>query len=843
MNLSFCRCNKHRAIAPAWALFILLSYPVSAQQKIISGTIRDKNTNEPIPFAAVQFMGTTEGATTNEKGAYLFKLNNFPGDTLIVHVIGYTVRKLPINQSLSSQTINFILTRGAYSLREFVIHGGINPALILLHKIILHKPQNDNERLNSYKYTAYNKLEVDLDKINKNKLIHSGLFKPFAFIFHNIDSTSEGIPYLPVFLTETISDFYFQSHPVKKKELIIASHSSGLKHAGLQQFLGSMYQRIDIYHNFIPVFGKSFVSPISNFGTLYYNYKITDTQYIDSRKCFQVAFEPKRKGEQTFFGDFWVNDTTFAIQNMSMQVSNSANINFVTKVSLVEEYTPLNDKQWFLTKSKLIANFDITSKKAMGFIGRKETRFTGIKVNDASATDIFNKPQYAQKNIFILPGAEDKNDSFWLSHRTLELNKDQKAIYTMMDTLQKMPLFHEYSNIARFIATGKKAFGPIAVGPYYYLFNFNSLEKFRVRMGLSTTEKFSKNIYLNGYLAYGFGDKKFKGGIAGLWLLQKSPRISLYGSYTHDLDNGAIHYHGDIGVDNIFSIAIRRPHTTQKFVMVDEKKLSFYKEWINGFSQEISLINTQFAPYAPLPVGKYYAQSSLYPLHPLNDMQINFRVRFAYREKFLNRNSFYRLSLGSRYPMASLDYALGIKGLLHGSYHYQKIRIGISNKLNIPPFGKLHYQFYAGKIFGTLPFPLLKILPGNELYYYNKHAFNLMNRYEFIGDEYAGFNIEHDLGSGIFSYIPVVRNWKLRQFWTAKGIMGNLSQANKNLNLYNGYPFRTLGGRAYIEIGTGVENIFHLIRIDFIWRVTPMTFPNGYSDNGFGVFGSMRLRF
>jgi hypothetical protein len=72
MNLSFCRCNKHRAIALAWALFILLSYPVSAQQKIISGTIRDKNTNEPIPFAAVQFMGTTEGATTNEKGAYLF---------------------------------------------------------------------------------------------------------------------------------------------------------------------------------------------------------------------------------------------------------------------------------------------------------------------------------------------------------------------------------------------------------------------------------------------------------------------------------------------------------------------------------------------------------------------------------------------------------------------------------------------------------------------------------------------------------------------------------------------------------------------------------------------------
>ena len=46
----------------------------------------------------------------------------------------------------------------------------------------------------------------------------------------------------------------------------------------------------------------------------------------------------------------------------------------------------------------------------------------------------------------------------------------------------------------------------------------------------------------------------------------------------------------------------------------------------------------------------------------------------------------------------------------------------------------------------------LDIAPGNELYYYNKYAFNLMNRYEFIHDKYAGISFEHNIGNGIFSF-------------------------------------------------------------------------------------------
>jgi hypothetical protein len=118
-----------------------------------------------------------------------------------------------------------------------------------------------------------------------------------------------------------------------------------------------------------------------------------------------------------------------------------------------------------------------------------------------------------------------------------------------------------------------------------------------------------------------------------------------------------------------------------------------------------------------------------------------------------------------------------------------------------------------------------------------------MNKYEFISDQYAGFSIEHNIGGGIFNYIPYLRRAKLRQFWTAKGVIGSLSDANQQLNLNKGYDFHTLQGNPYIELGTGIDNILELFRIDFVWRVTPKPQPNEDKGRYFGIFGSVHFQF
>ncbi|SIO42878.1 DUF5686 family protein [Chitinophaga niabensis] len=827
----------------ALVICIISFLPLSAQFKI-SGIVKDAHTEELIPFATLQFVGTNTGMVTDAEGHFVFELPVIPSDSLLVRVMGYRRTVLFVDKNLKDQTLNFEISRSDVSLKTYEIKANVNFALVLLRHIIRRKPENNYDRLESYKYEIYNKLELDLKNLNTVKLSRNRFTKPFSFILKNIDSTTENQPFLPVFLTESISDYYYQKSPKRTKEVIKGSRTSGIDNESVTKFLGGMYQNINVYDNYIPVFDKNFVSPIANNGTLFYNYRITDTQYISNHRFIKLNFEPRRKGENVFIGEVWVQDSTYAVQKMSLSVPGDANINFVRKISLVQEYKQFPDSSgWFLAKDKFIVDFWTPSPKptkTLDFIGRKTTSYNNVIVNDTAATNIFTEKRYPQ-NIVVTDSANQRPDSFWHNNRHDRLSKNEQAIYNMVDTLQKMPLFQKYSNTIRFLATGYKPFGPLEWGPYFYLFSQNRQEGFRLRLDLGTTPKFNKDLYLNGYLAYGFGDDRFKGKLSALWLLQRHPRMYVYGSFVRDIDNGATYY-DEVGTDNIFTLAIRKPNVPQKFMLIDEKRAEFFKEYYSGFSHHFSIVHKQFIPYAPLPSGSFF-HSNGEGLDPLTNMEVAVKLRYAFREEFLEGN-YYRYSLGSKYPIVEFKYAMGVKGILKSNYNYHKTSITISDYVKLPPFGSLYYNFFGGKIFGSaMPYPLLEIHPGNEIYYYNKYAFNMMNRFEFISDQYAGFNLEHTLGSGLFNYIPLVRRLKLRQFWTAKGIIGKLSESNKNLNLNAGYPFKTLQSHPYVEVGTGVENILKFIRIDFVWRLAPKPLPDEPYEKRFGIFGSFRLQF
>ena len=149
------------------------------------------------------------------------------------------------------------MVRADFMMEEVVVLAGENPADILMRKIIEHKDEHDIDNLDSYSYETYNKLELDLSDLTDD-FMDRRVFKPFKFVFENIDSVSEEKPYLPMFITETLSNYYYQQNPKVNKEVIQASKISGIENESVTQFLGNMYQKIDIYENFMPVMGKIF---------------------------------------------------------------------------------------------------------------------------------------------------------------------------------------------------------------------------------------------------------------------------------------------------------------------------------------------------------------------------------------------------------------------------------------------------------------------------------------------------------------------------------------------------------------------------------------------------------
>ncbi len=794
----------------------------------------DAHTKEPISFASVYFLKTGLGKTSDSTGGFSFHVNeSILTDTLVVSSVGYETYKIPLADSMINRNILVPMQRGGMG-KEFVVKIKFNRGLYLWKKIMSKKKQYSRYNFSNFGYNAYNKLEIDIKNFNVEKAKKNFLLKPFSFIFDNIDSTSEKDPFLPAYLLETVSDYAYQRNPKKSFENIKATKTKGFKNESINKYLGVMNQNVNSYDNYITIIDKDFIGPFNTNADVYYNFFVSDTQVVKGKKIYHFVFKPKHLGQNTFDGDAWVTAQTFQIQKINLYLSKDANINYIDRISIFQEFVPINDSVYFIARDKFYADFKILGKQSLTFIGRKTTTYRDIVINSDSISDLF-KQQNIQELVKTDPACNIQPDSSWDLLRHDTLSKNEKNIYTTVDRLLQMPKFRKLQNTLKFIGTGYKDLTNYEIGPWYNWISTNSWEGTRFRFDLGTTTGFNKHIYLHSYLAYGSSDKKIKGKTEAFWIVKREPRrFRLHLSYSNDIENGISQY-GDVGQDNIFSLAIRKPNSTHKFLQLKNLQFEVFNEIGKGFSTEWFVSNKQYQPLLNLP----FITDSDGKSQSLNSFEVALKLRYAYLEQFIE-GDYFRYSLGTKYPVVELMFAKGFSGVLNSNYDYSRLTASVKHYVKIAPYGSLSYKLYAGKIYGTLPFTFLGNHPGNDIYYYNQGSFNLMHRFEYLSDKYAGINLEHNIGSGLFRFIPITRKLKWRQFWNAKAVLGSLSPENSALNNTSG-NFNTLNGKTYIEAGTGIDNIFKILRLDFVWRVLPDSAP--IKDSRFGVFGSFQFQF
>ena len=816
-------------------VFVLIFKTSIGQSLSLSGTIIDGHTKEPVSYASVYFARSGVGKTSDSAGNFSFFFNNFNRDTLVVSYIGFELYKIPISTLQNNKALTIQLERGGLK-NEVIIKAKFDKGLYLWKKIMSKKKQYNRYDLSNFSYEAYNKLEVDIKNFNADKAKKNFLLKPFSFVFDNIDSTSEAVPFLPAYLLESLSDYAYQNSPKKFYENIKASNTKGFKNESISRLLGVMNQNISIYSNFVNVMDKDFISPFNDNGDAYYKFTVPDTQLVSGKKIFHFVFRPKRPGQNTFEGDAWVTEKTFQIQKISLYLGKDANINYIDRISVFQEYIPINDSVIFLNRDKFFADFRVLGKNSLTLIGRKSTSYKNIVINSDSLTAAF-KEQHIEEFVKAEKGGNQQTDSTWNDLRHDTLSKNEKAIYTTIDKLMEMPKYQKLQRNLKFLVGGYRNIGKFEIGPWFNWISGNQWEGTRFRFDLGTNKKLMKNIYLHGYLAYGTRDKTFKGQAEAYWIINREPkRIRLHLSYQNDVDNGLSQV-GEVSQDNVFSLAIRKPNTTRKFINVKDLRFEVFNDLGKGFSTEWFISHRQYTPLLNLPAKALFPVSSG---TPLTNFELAVKLRFAYLERFIVTD-YNRYSLGTKYPVAELMFAKGIAGVFNSAYNYTKYSLTIKDYMKISPYGTLNYKMYAGKINGAMPFTNLENHPGNDIFYYNRNAYSLMNRFEYLSDKYAGVNVEHNIGSGLFRFIPITRKLKWRQFWNVKTLWGSLSNDNNAINNKTG-TFKTLNGKNYIEVGTGIDNILKVLRLDFVWRLSPAP---SYAGTGskFGVFGSFQLQF
>ena len=355
----------------SFLLVTFISINSFAQNYTITGKVFDAESKEPLPFVPVLIKGTTVGATTDFDGNYSITTSKL-ADSIVSSYVSYKKLVRPIKRG-ETQIVNMPMILEGVNLLEVVVKAGENPAHRIIRNVIANKQYNNKRKLDAYQYETYNKVEFDLNRIPK-EMREKKIFKPIKFVFDNVDSLNSGEkPSLPIFITEAISDIYYRSNPTLKKEVIRASKITGIENTSVTSVMGDMYQNINIYDNHILVFGKDFVSPISDNGLFYYKYYLEDSLFIGSTRCYQIRFKSKRPQELCFSGNMWISDSTWAVKRIEMSIPKEANINFINAANVIQEFMHI-DSTWMLSKDRLIIDFAL-SKNQVGIYGRKTTSY------------------------------------------------------------------------------------------------------------------------------------------------------------------------------------------------------------------------------------------------------------------------------------------------------------------------------------------------------------------------------------------------------------------------------------------------------------------------------------
>ncbi len=813
-------------------LLLLTCFQSYSQATKIMGTITDANTSEPVPFANIVIKGTSIGATSGFDGYFSIETikTNIP-DTLVISYIGYQTQKIKISQGVY-QELSIQLMPSEFTLREVEIVPGENPAEVILRKIIANKDSNNRHNFEAFQYEVYTKVQLDLNNIT-DKLKNRKVLKPFKFIFNYVDtSTVNGKPYLPVFLSESLSDVYFQRSPKVRKEIIKATKVSGLENESISQFLGDMYQNINIYDNHIMLFEKNFVSPVANFGLVFYKYYLIDSAIIDNKWCYQIMFKPRRKQELTFTGEFWVNDTSWAIKEVNMRIIEDANINFINDITVKQEYDKIHEKYWMITRDYFVVDFNVieNTKRTVGLYGHKTATYDHFVFNEPKPREFYQSPL----DVYVEEDSYEKPEEFWEDTRHEVLTTKEKNIYQMVDSIKRIPIFRTWVDLFYLLTNGYLVWGPVEIGPLYKSISYNPEEGVRLRIGGRTSNQFSTNIMLNGHVAYGINDKKFKYGLGMINIFSKNPRRAFGASYTYDLEQLGQSQNA-FSEDNLFATFFRR-NPADKLSMVKEYKMYYEHEWFTGFSNTLNLIHRDITPYGTTHFIIHDDNQTVVK-NSITSAEIRIDARLAYNEKFV-MGEFERISLGTVYPILGIQYGIGIPDFLDGEYRYHRLQLSLRQWFNVFAFGWSKYIIETGKTWGKLPYPLLKLHPGNETFIFDEYAYNLMNYYEFVSDQYISIYYTHHFDGLFLNRIPLMRKLKFREVAFIQGVWGTLSKTNKD---YSKLPDGTFTlEKPYIEVGVGIENILKIFRIDAIWRLSHLNNPD---INKFALFFSFHFSF
>ncbi|MRI01566.1 carboxypeptidase-like regulatory domain-containing protein [Kriegella sp. EG-1] len=826
-------------------LFFTISFFATAQSKV--GGIVVDDFGDPVAFANVLFKNSTEGTITNDDGRFYMESDN-TYESLIISFLGFKTQEIPLSQKVSYDMV-IKMEEETEQLNEVILISGKqskknNPAVEILKKIWAKKRENGVRKFKQYAFNKYEKIEFDLNTID-SALMKKKIFKGLEFVFDDLDTSRiTGKTYLPIFLNETFSKVNGDNILNEEKEKIIGNKNSGFdNNQAILAFVSDLYQDYDIYDNYLKFFDKSFTSPLSRTGVDTYNYALRDSAFVDNKWCYNIVYYPRRKNELTFKGDFWVNDSTYAIKNINLEVTKSANINWVKEIYIEQEFDVVNDSVFLLKRDYMLSDFSFQKKeKSRGVYGKRTTVYDNYEFDKELPKEYYK----VDKNPFD-PATIVKDDSFWKENRLEALNKDETGIYQLLDTLKTVPKFKSYYNIVSILGSGYVEIDKwnLDIGSVYDVFGYNDAEGARIRAGLRTYFGENDPWRVEGYMAYGFADHKVKHGLAGKVLLDKKSRLIVSGGNRRDIEQLGVSLTAtnDVLGRSIASSSLLTVGANNRLTNINLSAFNVEMEPLTNFRIGVGGTFRTLSSALPQDFSLDYINPNISGGIASEIEQFDFQTIIIYTPgKRTIGYGVERRDINDNYSTILLKYTKGIDGIWGSDFDYDKLQFSYSQPWQVGGFGRLTSTVELGKTFGEVPLGLLSVVPGNQTFFSNYGTFPNLDFYEFVTDTYASVHLEHNFNGRLFSRIPLIRKLNLREIIGLRGVWGDLSDENLALNApaAGTTPLQAPSDKIYYEYSFGIGNIFKIFRIDFNFRGNYLDNPDA---RRFGVTGTFGFNF
>ena len=747
---------------------------------LVKGTVKDEQ-GLPLFHVAVFVPGTNLGTHTNENGEY--QLNLKPGNyELNFNFIGYetVVKSLKITQDktlfldvslkvnsnempmlvVNADRRDFVkrLVRGASDQREF------------------YYDQLENYSVGFYGRTSMEKIDFKRDSsftviqppVIENTMYHvtegtGTLYSKDNQIKLKVDGFRDFTPKRGEnFMSATVNFEYGEETIVNDRDRFEDPYELTSQ---------SCYSEFNLKGNALTLpqlTDKKIISPIASTALLSYTFDLVGIDTLNGEKFYKLSVMPIFKQEALFNGYIWIQDTTFVLGKLELNLADEV-MPFFSDFTWKEEFIQLEKNKWTSTGKSIYGKVKEGKTQRICHV---EYKFKEYEFNITEPLNMQNSEVLKYDDY-----AFDRDSAYWESKQLIPLSTLELKYKHECDSLQKRfddPKIQAETDSAfnkiTFwdVTLSGMAWRNRAKGTSYYInpliaqANVFGIGGYRHKFGGNFSQYIKKNDFLietDGFIDYGFANKdvRGKGGIGLTYYPKKFVRTYVrFGDY-YDMVNT---------FSSFSSVFSRSNYVRAKMFSIEQRM-----EIVNGLYASLTY---EFCDQMPINNLVQDAWSSQLfgdvnkPIEFKRYTKSEFNLNLQWRPGqtyYYKRNR--KVVTGFKNPEFKFNYRKGVPGMFGSEVNFDYIELKIHDDYQLPRFGTGEWTIQGGSFVNKTNLRLLeyKYFRGSDFFFFSdpNASFQLLSRVFLTPNAYYRGNYVHSFNGMFFNKIPLLNRLKLNE--------------------------------------------------------------------------------